>query len=150
MANEGSGDLAPLKRAVGLSGPAHVGDVNRSALERSAAGGRASPRHDRMPFHELLKVRRIAVAWQQRGYRRRSGASAQGSTDPRGFRRGVWGSRSRSCSGRGRATRPHRTLKIERSRCRGIEVVAQVGVPAASSALAGALAMNRPVQSDQQ
>ena len=38
---------------------------------------------------------------------------------------------------------------IERSRCRGIEVVAGVGVPAASSSVAGALAMNRPVQSDQ-
>ena len=39
--------------------------------------------------------------------------------------------------------------EIERSRCRGIEVVAGVGVPAASSSVAGALAMNRPVQSDQ-
>jgi hypothetical protein len=40
-------------------------------------------------------------------------------------------------------------LRIERSRCRGIEVVAAVGVQAASSSLAGALGMNRPVQSDQ-
>ena len=48
-------------------------------------------------------------------------------------------SRSRSCSGHGRAMRPHRTLKIERSRCRGIEVVAAVGVPAASSPVVGAL-----------
>ena len=38
---------------------------------------------------------------------------------------------------------------IERSRCRGIEVVAAVGVPAASSSVVGALGRNRPVQSDQ-
>src|SRR6266508_1015797 len=40
----------------------NVGDVNRSALERGAAGGRASPRHDRMPFHELLKVGRVRIS----------------------------------------------------------------------------------------
>ena len=38
---------------------------------------------------------------------------------------------------------------IERSRCRGIEVVAGVAVPAASSTVAGALGMNRPVHSDE-
>ncbi len=38
---------------------------------------------------------------------------------------------------------------IERSRCRGIEVVAAMGVPAASSSVAGGLRMNRPVQSTQ-
>jgi hypothetical protein len=42
----------------------------------------------------------------------------------------------------------HRAL-IERSRCRGIEVVAAMGVPAASSSMAGALGMNRPVRSAQ-
>jgi hypothetical protein len=38
---------------------------------------------------------------------------------------------------------------IERSRWRGIEVVAAIGVPAASSSAVGALGRNRPVQSDQ-
>jgi hypothetical protein len=38
---------------------------------------------------------------------------------------------------------------IERSRWRGIEVVAAVGVPAASSSAVAALGRNRPVQSDQ-
>jgi hypothetical protein len=38
---------------------------------------------------------------------------------------------------------------IERSRCRGIEVVAGVAVPAASSTVAGALGMDRPVHSDE-
>ena len=37
----------------------------------------------------------------------------------------------------------------QRSRCRGIEVVAAVGVPAASSPVVGALGRNRRVQSDQ-
>jgi hypothetical protein len=41
------------------------------------------------------------------------------------------------------------TLGIERSRWRGIEVVAAGGVPAASSSVVGALGRNRLVQSDQ-
>jgi hypothetical protein len=57
-------------------------------------------------------------------------------------------SRSRSCSGRGRATRPHRTLKIERSRCRGIEACCRTGSPPASLSVAGTLGMNRTMQSD--
>src|SRR5262249_40383432 len=42
---------------------------------------------------------------------------------------------------------PCNLFGIERSRCRGIEVVA--AVTAASSSVAGALGMNRPVQTDQ-
>jgi len=38
---------------------------------------------------------------------------------------------------------------VERSRYRGIDVVAAVRVAAASSSVAGALGMNKPVRSDQ-
>src|SRR5262249_10374295 len=41
----------------------NIGDMNCSAFKRSAAGGRASPRHNRISFQKFLEIgRRIALS----------------------------------------------------------------------------------------